>query len=211
METDPDKIKALSEWPVPHNVKTLRSFLGFTGYYRRYIKDYARIVKPLNDLLVGHSTNGYTPEGKKKKKKSIPWQWGKAQQDAFDMLKLKLSTPPVLAYADFNKPFILHTDASVEELGAVLYQEQDGIERVIAYASRGLRKSERNYPAHKLEFLCLKWAIMDKFHDYLYGNDFTVLTDNICTYFSKVRCYRSSLACSSWYLQFYIEVQDRKI
>ena len=88
VETDPDKIKALSEWPVPHNVKTPRSFLGFTGYYRRYIKDYARIVKPLNDLLVGHSTNGYTPEGKKKKKKSIPWQWGKAQQDAFDMLKL---------------------------------------------------------------------------------------------------------------------------
>ena len=178
VETDPDKIKALSEWPVPHNVKTLRSFLGFTGYYRRYIKDYARIVKPLNDLLVGHSTNGYTPEGKKKKKKSIPWQWGKAQQDAFDMLKLKLSTPPVLAYADFNKPFILHTDASVEGLGAVLYQEQDGFERVIAYASRGLRKSERNYPAHKLEFLCLKWAITDKFHDYLYGNNFTVLTDN---------------------------------
>ena len=83
-----------------------------------------------------------------------------------------------MAYADFNKPFILHTDASVEGLGAVLYQEQDGIERVIAYASRGLRKSERNYPAHKLEFLCLKWAFTDKFHDYLYGNNFTVLTDN---------------------------------
>lgn len=73
---------------------------------------------------------------------------------------------------------MLHTDASTEGLGAVLYQEQDGLERVIAYASRGLRASEKHYPAHKLEFLCLKWAVTDKFHDYLYGNQFTVFTDN---------------------------------
>ena len=78
------------------------------------------------------------------------------------MLKFKLSTPPVLAYADFSKPFVIHTDASREGLGAVLYQEHNGIERVIAYASRGLRNSERNYPAHKLEFLCLKWAVSEK-------------------------------------------------
>ena len=177
VETDPDKIKALSEWPVPHNIKTLRSFLGFTGYYRRFIKDYAKIVKPLNDLLVGHPTNKHDMSTKKKKK-TVPWQWGKHQQDAFDSLKLKLSTPPVLAYADFTKPFIVHTDASGEGLGAVLYQEQNGIERVVAYASRGLRRSERNYPAHKLEFLCLKWAVSEKFHDYLYGNQFVVCTDN---------------------------------
>ena len=93
-------------------------------------------------------------------------------------MKEKLSTPPVLAYADFKLPFLLHTDASVDGLGAVLYQVQDGIERVIAYASRGLRNSERNYPAHKLEFLCLKWAVTEKFHDYLYGNQFTIVTDN---------------------------------
>ncbi|MCU7858926.1 MAG: DDE-type integrase/transposase/recombinase, partial [Candidatus Thiodiazotropha sp. (ex Lucinoma kastoroae)] len=178
VETDPDKIKALSSWPLPHNIKTLRSFLGFTGYYRRYIKDYASIVKPLNDLLVGHPTNKHVISSQKKKKKSVPWQWGEAQQEAFDTLKLKLSTPPVLAYADFSKPFIVHTDASGEGLGAVLYQEQDGIERVISYASRGLRHSERNYPAHKLEFLCLKWAVSEKFHDYLYGNQFLVCTDN---------------------------------
>lgn len=84
----------------------------------------------------------------------------------------------MLAYADFTKPFVVSTDASVDGLGAVLYQVQDGHERVIAYASRGLRASERNYPAHKLEFLCLKWALSDKFHDYLYGNDFIVRTDN---------------------------------
>ncbi|MCG7879345.1 MAG: RNase H-like domain-containing protein [Candidatus Thiodiazotropha endolucinida] len=177
VETDPDKIKALVEWPVPHNVKTLRSFLGFAGYYRRFIRDYAKIAKPLNDLLIGHPTNKQTLN-KKKKKKSTPWQWGEMQQKSFDTLKSKLSSPPVLAYADFKKPFIVHTDASTEGLGAVLYQEQAGTERVIAYASRGLRHSERNYPAHKLEFLCLKWAVSEKFHDYLYGNQFLVCTDN---------------------------------
>ena len=71
VETDPEKIKALSEWPVPHNVKTLRSFLGFTGYYRRYVKDYARIVKPLNDLLIGHPTNKQAVAEMKKKKKIV--------------------------------------------------------------------------------------------------------------------------------------------
>ena len=182
VQTDPDKIEALASWPEPSSIKELRSFLGFTGYYRRFIKDYARIVKPLNDLLIGHPTNKSSDRNqeKKKKKKKIhiaPWQWGQAQQLAFDTLK-KLSSPPVLAYADFKKPFIIHTDASLEGLGAILYQEQEGKERVIAYASRGLRNSEKNYPAHKLEFLCLKWAVTDKFHDYLYGNTFTVCTDN---------------------------------
>ena len=180
VQTDPDKLAALSTWPIPTNIKSLRSFLGFTGYYRRFIQDYARIVKPLNDLLVGHPTNKSKEEGQKKKKKKpkVPWQWSEPQQKAFDTLKEKLSSPPILAYADFTRPFIVHTDASTEGLGAVLYQVQDGLERVIAYASRGLRNSERNYPAHKLEFLCLKWAVTEKFHDYLYGNHFTVVTDN---------------------------------
>ena len=176
VETDPDKINALATWPEPDNVKALRSFLGFTGYYRRFIKDYAKIVKPLNDLLVGHPTQ--KPVSKKKKKLSAPWEWGVAQQSAFDTLKEKLSSPPILAYADFSKPFLLNTDASSDGLGAVLYQVQDGQEKVIAYASRGLRNSERHYPAHKLEFLCLKWSVTEKFHDYLYGNHFEVRTDN---------------------------------
>ena len=115
---------------------------------------------------------------KKKKKTSVPWEWGEAQQCAFNTLKEKLYSPPVLAYADFSKPFVLHTDASSEGLGAVLYQVQDGQEKVIAYASRGLRNSEKHYPAHKLEFLFLKWSVTEKFHDYLYGNQFDVFIDN---------------------------------
>ena len=84
-----------------------------------------------------------------------------------------------MAYADYTKPFVLHTDASTTGLGAVLYQKQeDGKERVIAYASRTLNRSEQNYDAHKLEFLALKWAITDRFHEYLYGATFDVYMDN---------------------------------
>ena len=76
------------------------------------------------------------------------------------------------------KPFKLHTDASVLGLGAILYQEQDGVKKVISYASQPSSKLESKYPIHKLEFLCLKWAIIDQFHEYLYGNTFDVYTDN---------------------------------
>ena len=91
----------------------------------------------------------------------------------------KLCTePPILTYADFKVPLGLPTDASGDGLGAVLYQVQDGQKRVIAYASRSLSKSERNYPVHKLEFLALKWAITDKCYEYLYGSECQVYTDN---------------------------------
>ena len=141
------------------------------GYYRRFIKGFARIVRPLNDMLVAVST-------KKPTRKRMPFEWGEDQQRALETIIEKLSNQPVLAYADYRKSFKLHTDATSSSLGAVLYQQQDGIDRVIAYASRSLKPSERNYPAHKLEFLALKWAIMDKIHDYLYGTSFEVVTDN---------------------------------
>ena len=86
----------------------------------------------MNDLLVGHCTHKSPEQKKKKKKVYVPWQWVEAQQIAFNTIKEKLSPPPILAFADFSKPFILHTDASTEGLGAVLYQEKDGLELVIA-------------------------------------------------------------------------------
>jgi len=174
---DSEKTKTLLTWPVPSNVDQLRSFLGFVGYFRKYVKDYAKIAKPLNDLLVG---NGKACNRKKQKREkgAVPWKWNKEQQNAFDTLIQKLVSPPVLAFPDFEKPFSLHTDASSQGLGAVLYQNQSGKDRVIAYASRGLKNAERKYPAHKLEFLALKWAITDRFKDLLYGHQFEVLTDN---------------------------------
>ena len=127
VETDPDKISALSSWPASTNIKALRSYLGFTGYYRRFIKDYVKIVKPLNDLLVGHPTQ--KPVSKKKQKKSVPWEWGEAQQVAFKTLKEKLSSPPILAYADFSKPFVLHTDAYGEGLGLSFTRSKMDVKR----------------------------------------------------------------------------------
>ena len=177
IQTDPEKLEAIRTWPVPQNVKEVRSFLGFTGYYRRFIKNYASIARPLNDLLVGHCTNK-TEKTKSNKVKKAPFDWNDDQQLSFETLKEKLMSPPILAYADYNVPFKLHTDASGTGLGAVLYQEQDGKERVIAFASRSLKPSEKNYPAHKLEFLALKWAVTEKYHDYLYGATFEVITDN---------------------------------
>lgn len=111
VKTDPDKIEALKSWPVPKNIKELRSFLGFTGYYRRFIKDYARVVHPLTELLAGHST----AKGKNQRNsKKIPWVWDKKQQSAFETLISKLTNPPILSYADFSKPFILNIDAPLK-------------------------------------------------------------------------------------------------
>ena len=171
IKTDPEKIKVLKDWPIPKCLKDVRKFLGFAGYYRRFVKGFAAVVRPLNDLLVGNST-------KKPTKKRTPFKWEAPQQKAFETVIEKLSNPPILAYANYKLSFKLHTDASCSGLGAVLYQHQDGLDRVIAYASRSLKPSERNYPAHKLEFLALKWAVTDKLHDYLYGAEFEVVTDN---------------------------------
>ena len=104
--------------------------------------------------------------------------WGPEQQTSFETIVSQLTSPPVLAYADYSKPFTLHTDASSNGLGAVMYQTQYGKKRVIAYASRRLRPAEKNYPAHKLDFLALKWAVVEKFHDYLYGSKIEAVTDN---------------------------------
>ena len=103
----------------------------------------------------------------------------KIVRNPFKILKQLCSSTPILAYADYSKPFKLHTDVCNLGLGAVLYQAgEDALDRVIAYASRTLNKSERNYLAYKLEFLALKWAVTDEFHEYLYGGNFDVYTDN---------------------------------
>ncbi|XP_076745452.1 retrovirus-related Pol polyprotein from transposon opus [Maylandia zebra] len=186
VRTDPEKISALKTWPVPQTLRELKSFLGFAGYYRRFVKGYSSIVKPLHNL-----TSGYPPSHKKSKvnarqsahqyhdpKDPFGGRWTPACQEAFESVIQSLTTAPVLAFADPQKPYILHTDASTTGLGAVLYQEQEGQLRVIGYASRGLSRSENRYPAHKLEFLALKWSVTEKFSDYLYGNHFTVVTDS---------------------------------
>lgn len=184
VETDPEKVSALKTWPRPQTLKELRSFLGFSGYYRRFVQDYSKIVKPLTNLTAGYPPsrkNGKKPAKKVtylNPKEPFSERWTPACQHAFECIIDRLTSAPVLGFADPKVPYELHTDASAIGLGAVLYQLQEGQQRVIAYASRGLSKSEARYPAHKLEFLALKWAIVEKFQDYLYGNTFTVVTDN---------------------------------
>lgn len=187
VETDQAKIASLTTWPRPTNISELKSFLGFAGYYRRFIKDYSKIAKPLNDLTAGFLPPKRRPvsSGSNLKcpssvdfKKPFNEKWTSTCDDAFKALIQKLTTAPVLGFADPRKPYVVHTDASTQGLGAALYQEQEGKLRVIAYASRGLSRCERRYPAHKLEFLALKWAVTEKFFDYLYGAKFTVVTDN---------------------------------
>lgn len=173
VEADPEKIEKVVNWPTPKNAEEVRQFTSFAGYYRRFVKDFSKIAKPLTEL---HPNTCF--KNGKKVQSHKPFEWGMPQQEAFDNLKLALSSPPVLAYAHYDKPFEVHTDASQKGLGAILYQKQDGKLRVISYASRGLKRSEKNYPASKLEFLALKWAITEKLHDYLYGTKFTVITDN---------------------------------
>ena len=98
----------------------------------------------------------------------MPFKWGHEQQSSFEAVTDKLNNPTVLAFADFK----VDMDASLNGLGAVLYQTQKGVDRVIVYASQSLEPSEKNYPAYKLEFLALKWSVTEKFHDYLYGSLF---------------------------------------
>ena len=178
IQTDPDKVNKVASWPEPQDAGELREFLGFAGYYRRFVENFSGIVKPLNELLPPTHTK---EKGNKKNKKSTykTWQWNEPERAAFQTIKKLLCSAPVLAYADFTRPFQLHVDSSGHSLGAVLYQNQDNGLRPIAYASRSLNKAERNYPAHKREFLALKWAIVDKFNDYLWGAPkFIVKTDN---------------------------------
>lgn len=174
IEIDTEKTDKVVNWPKPRTPEDVRRFLGFVGYYRRFIENFSRICRPLTDLM----PSPLKKKIKGKNRQTREWHWGAEQDKAFETLKTHLVSAPILGYADSTLPYELHTDASGDSLGAALYQEQNGSKRVISYASRGLSKAEKNYPPHKREFLALKWAICDKFKDYLYGQQFTVLTDN---------------------------------
>ena len=165
--TDPAKVEVVKKWPTPKSKKDVRAFLGFTGYYRRFIRNYAQVAKPLFGLIGG-----------KRGVKDGPFVWSDDCQAAFEALIERMTTAPILAFADYQQPFLVQTDASGGGLGAVLVQNQDGRERVIAYASRTLTPAEAKYPAHKLEFRALHWAVTVKFRDYLYGQRVTAVTDN---------------------------------
>ena len=178
---DPASVKAVTELKEsrPKTVGEVRQITGILSYYRRYIPNFARIAKPMYDLITTTETKNPKKNGQIPSK--TPVQWTDKQQNSLETLIDHITSPPIMAYPDFSQPYIVHTDASKEGLGAVLYQKQDGHSCVIAYASRSLSVAEKNYHFHagKLEFLALKWAITEQFRDYLYYSPkFTVFTDN---------------------------------
>nr|XP_057913595.1 uncharacterized protein LOC131107503 [Doryrhamphus excisus] len=177
VSTDPGKIEVVANWPIPTTVSELRSFLGFASYYRRFVEGFAKLAAPLHKVVAECSN---TRAGRRSDRGVIRC-WTDQCQQSFEALKARLTTAPVLAYADFSLPFVLEVDASHGGLGAVLSQEQAGKVRPIAYASRGLKPTERNmanYSSMKLEFLALKRAMTEKFREYLLGNKCVVYTDN---------------------------------
>lgn len=165
--TDPEKVQAITamsevdlmmEDGVTPSAKKIKSFLGMVMYYQRFIQNCSSMAKPLFALTAA----------------------AKSRANAFNQLKVALLSSVVLAHPDFNHPFILSTDASLDGLGAVLSQVPKGGNkaRPFASASKSLTRAQAKYPAHRLEFLALKWAICDKFSHWLKGHSFTVWTDN---------------------------------
>lgn len=158
---DPANIEKIRNFPLPQSRKDVRCFLGLTSYYRRFIEKYSFIAKPLHDLT----------------KESVQFGWEPIHTEAFESLRRKLISPPILAFPDFTKPFRVSTDASGVGIGSVLKQGDPGHENVIAYASRVLRPEEQRYSATEREFLALRYATQ-VFRPYLYGTKFVVVTDH---------------------------------
>jgi hypothetical protein len=150
-----------------------------TSYYRRFVPGFASIAAPLHKL-VGEKI-GKRWKAKSNNNQPLGDSWTSEHQHAFDELKLRLSSAPILAFPDFSYSFILEIDASDKGMGAVLSQEINSVKRVVSYASRGLRGSEKNmtnYSSKKLELLALKWAVTEKYRDYLSFAPCRVLMDN---------------------------------
>ncbi|RXN30512.1 Transposon Ty3-I Gag-Pol poly [Labeo rohita] len=179
VSTDPSKVLAVAQWRRPSSATELRSFLGFASYNRRFVEGFAKIAAPLHRL--GADFSGSKVKSRKNTESGFVEAWSRQCEESFEELKVRLTTALVLAYADFSQPFILEVDASYGELGAVLSQEQEGQVRPIAYASRSLRPTEcnmSNYSSMKWDFVALKWAMTEKFREYLLGSRCVVFTDN---------------------------------
>lgn len=161
VKPNPEKTRAVQEFPIPKCPKDVKSFLGLVSYYRRFIPNISKIAKPLTNLL----------------KKNVEFNWKNEQQLAFENLKKALTSAPILAYPDFTKPFLLTCDASNQAISAILSQGPIGSDRPIAYASRTLNKAESNYSVTEKECLAIIFGTKT-FRPYLYGRTFTIITDH---------------------------------
>ncbi|GJR68964.1 putative reverse transcriptase domain-containing protein [Tanacetum coccineum] len=157
IHVDPAKIESVKDWASPKSPTEIRQFLGLAGYYRRFIEGFSKIAKPMTKLT----------------QKKVKFEWGDKQEAAFQLLKQKLCSAPILALPEGSEDFIAYCDASKKGLGAVLMQR----EKVISYASRQLKIHEKNYTTHDLELRAVVFALKIWRH-YLYGTKCTVFTDH---------------------------------
>ena len=162
LKPSPSKIEKVKGIKEPKNKMDIRSFTMLCSYYRKFIKNFSKIAKPMTELL----------------KKDKEFIWGEKQQKSFEELKNKLVNYPILQHPNYEKEFLVITDASGIGLGAILVQKDEkGREYVVSYASRSLRGAEVNYPITELECLAVIWAIQH-FHKYLVNRKFKVITDH---------------------------------
>src|SRR4030095_16723458 len=159
---DAIKTRGVAEWPTPRAKRDVQSFLGFCNFYRRFVKGFAEVARPLTQLTG-----------------NAPFVWGDEQQKAFDELKDLLVNGPVLAIPNFDDPMRLETDASLYATGAVLSQKQDGIWRPIAFMSKALNEMQRNYEIYDRELLAIMMAL-EEFRRYLLSvkHPFEIWTDH---------------------------------
>ena len=188
---DPKKVQAVTEWPSPSNVKDIRSFLGLTGYYRRFIKHYAHLALPLTELT----------------KKENGWKWTASEEAAFQGLKEAVTSAPVLVTANPELPYEVYTDASDFALGAVLLQDQGQGLHPVAYLSRKLSPTEHRYPIGDKELLGIYWALTE-WRCYLEGAQFRVNSDHLNhTWFAtKKNLNRRQTKWSQWLESYYCGV-----
>ena len=195
IEVDRAKIEAIEKLPPPSSVKGIRSFLGHAGFYRRYIKDFSQIAKPLSNLLV----------------QGIPFEFDSQCLHAFTVLKDKLISAPIVVAPDWSFPFELMCDASDYAIGAVLGQKREKIFQVVYYASRTLNDAQLNYATTEKELLAIVFAF-DKFRPYLIGNKVVVHIDHSAIKYlmtkkdAKPRLIRWVLLLQ----EFDVEIKDTK-
>ena len=157
LAVDPSKIRTVRDWPVPTTAKEIKSFVGLAGYYRRFVQDFSKIAAPLTKLT----------------RKGVKYVWSPECQEAFEELKRRLTSAPILKMPTGSGDMVIYSDASESGLGCVLMQHG----HVIAYASRQLKQHERNYPTHDLELAAVIFALKIWRH-YLLGDRVLIYTDH---------------------------------
>ena len=187
LSPDNDKIAAIQTYPIPTNRRAVRGYLGMCGYFRRFIKDFAEIAHPLTELT----------------SEKVKFNWNDAAHSAYIRLKSALCSPPVLKHPEFDKPFILTTDASKYSIGACLSQlDENNQERAISFMSKKLSGAQNNYSAYDLEFLAV-FKSLKYFRPYLFGAKFELRTDN------SAICYLMSQSCpTTRHLRYVNFIQD---